>query len=107
MPFRPPPRIAATTAIVDYFQCPECSCETIEEVARAISYSEIECFYNRSHEYGETHTEYLDCMRMQCRDCGFTVYDGGFPTDLFDYLFRKGWIKGREAPAPIESDWEA
>jgi hypothetical protein len=105
MPFSPPRPLVSTTARIDYFECPECECDTLEEVARAITYSEIHCFYNESHEYGDLHTEYLDCIRMQCRDCGHTIYEG-FPDDLYQYLLRKGMIKGKDATGEPDSDWQ-
>jgi len=90
----------------EHFECPECSSDRLEEVARAIQYSEIPCFYQGEVDYGDSETEYMDAIRIQCAHCGFEVCEG-FQSNLYSYCLERGWIKGRgpeeEGPA---ANWE-
>ena len=90
----------------EYFECPECSSSHLEEVARALTYSSIPCFYRGQYDYGETETEYMESVRIQCGHCGFTVAEG-FPRNLYEYVLMKGWIKDRGPTESNSADWEA
>lgn len=90
----------------EYFECPECSSDNLEEVARAITYSTIPCFYRGEHDYGDAETEYMDALRIQCAHCGFTVAEG-FPPNLYQHCLERGWIRNREATSNPAADWEA
>jgi hypothetical protein len=89
----------------EYFECPECSSTHLEEVGRALTYSSIS-FYRGYPESDETETEFLDCLRIQCGNCGFEVATG-LPRELHNYLLTRGWIKDREPTGSISVDWEA
>ena len=89
----------------EYFECPECSISRLEEVARAIQYSEIPCFYQGEADYGDSETEYMDAVRIQCSHCGFEVCEG-FPLNLYEFCLERGWIKGREQADSNAANWE-
>ena len=89
------------------FKCPACGDNTLEEAAKAITYTTISNFYRynstgRYHsEYNDTETEYLETIRSQCFNCGFEVYDGSCD-DIAQHCIDKGWIEGMEEVP----DWE-
>ena len=55
-------------------KCPECGCETGEEVMKARTYSPIvEIDEEGQVEYGNTETEYEDIDRYQCEECNTLI----------------------------------
>ena len=76
-----------------FFECPECGCQTLEEVLiNACISSDIDRIRKEEVDYAsgyEMHDGIVD--RYQCKGCGFVVARD--PADLFQTLKKYNWIK--------------
>ena len=90
--------------LIEYFHCPHCGNDSLEEVCTALQYTTIGGFYDGHVDYIDTETEGLEVQRYQCYECGHTIADGHHGYELYDYLKRKGWLKPHHG-IPT-SDWE-